>query len=301
MHKGQLSYLPPIIKLIFLFAIVLLFGILSALFMSLVAEPVFGVDMRSLNDMTSNIGFMQAYQILQSISLFVLPSLLAFYLFYNSFSQSISGKNSLSAQSTIITVFLIFAAQAFIAYSGWLNHQLRLPESLKELVVWMTEKEQELAELTTLLIRSDNWWQILITVFMMSILPALGEEFLFRGLLQRELSTWFNNKHIAIILTAILFSAVHMQFLTFLPRFLLGIMLGYLYVWSGSLWLAVIGHFTNNFMAIVAYMYLSSNGSDSPLNIPTENPFGLMTILSFMAITGCLYAIKKTSNSVVVE
>jgi membrane protease YdiL (CAAX protease family) len=297
MKQGYLSNLPPIIKLIFLFATVLLLGMLSALFMSLIAQPLFGIDMSSLSDMTSNICFMQTYQALQSISLFVLPSLIAFYVFYHSFSLGISGEKDLSTQSIIITIFLVFVSQAFISYTGWLNHQLELPEQFSKVVQWMTQKEQEATELTTLLIRSDNWSQILITVFMMSILPAIGEEWLFRGLLQRELSSWIKNKHIAIILTAILFSAIHMQFLTFLPRFFLGIILGYLFAWSGNLWLAVIGHFTNNFMAIIAYMYISTKDGDSPLDIPTDNPLGIITVLSLLAIVGCLYVIKKNALS----
>ncbi|MCG8580166.1 MAG: CPBP family intramembrane metalloprotease [Bacteroidales bacterium] len=293
MRQGYLSQLPPAIKLIFVLTGVLLFGMLSAVFMSLIAQPLFDVDMTSYADMKSDIAFMQSYQILQSISLFIIPSLIAFYLFYRSFSIGISGKKSLTASSTLIAVFLIFVSQAFITYSGWLNHQLQLPEFLDEAVSWMNEKEQEASELTSLLISSSNWLQILITVFMMSILPAIGEEWLFRGLIQRELSVWLKNKHIAIFLTAIIFSAVHMQFLSFLPRFFLGIILGYLFVLSGNLWLAVIGHFTNNFMAIVAYMYWSAKDEGSPLDAPLENPFGALTILSLAAIIGCLLFIKK--------
>lgn len=297
MQQGYLSQIPPIIKLVFVLTAVLLFGMLSTVFMSLIGEPLFGVDMTSYADMKSNIAFMQTYQILQSISLFIIPSLIAFYLFYRSFSRGINGEKSLSASSTIIAVFLIFVSQAFISYSGWLNHQIRLPEYFNELIGWMTQKEQEATELTTLLISNKSWIQVMITIFMMSVLPAIGEEWLFRGLIQRELGSWLKNKHIAILLTAIIFSAVHMQFLTFLPRFFLGIILGYLYTWSGNLWLAVIGHFTNNFMAVVAYMYLSAKNGESPLDIPIENPFGIVTILSFIAIIGCLYLVKRDSTT----
>ncbi|WP_430813902.1 lysostaphin resistance A-like protein [Carboxylicivirga sp. RSCT41] len=293
MRQGYLSHLPPIIKLIFVLTTVVLLGMLSAVFMTLIAEPLFGVDMSSYTDMKSNIAFMQCYQILQSISLFIIPSLLAFFLFYPSFTFGVRGEKNLSALITVIAVFLVFVSQSFISYSGWLNHQIQLPESLAEVINWMTQKEQEATELTTLLIRNNSWTQILITVLMMSILPAIGEEWLFRGLIQRELDNWLKNKHIAIILTAIIFSAVHMQFLTFLPRFFLGIILGYLFVFSGNLWVAVIGHFTNNFMAIVAYWYMSAKEGESPLDIPLENPFGVLTILSFVAIFWCLILIKR--------
>ncbi|MBK3518673.1 CPBP family intramembrane glutamic endopeptidase [Carboxylicivirga marina] len=295
MNQGSLSNLTPIAKLVVLFTSILFCVSISTLVMSLIAKPIFDVDMTSMEELQSNITFMQSFQIIQSISLFIIPSLLAFYFFFKNFNIGIKGEGTISIQTAIITISLIFIAQAFITYSGWLNHQLQFPESMQYIMDWMSKKENETAELTKTLIRSDNWFQIFITVLMMSILPAIGEEWLFRGLLQRYLGDWINNKHIAIFLTAIIFSAVHMQFLTFLPRFLLGIILGYIFIFSGNLWLAIIAHFTNNFMAIIAYIVMSNNEEHSPLDIPSENPFGFGVVISLLVIIGGLYAIKHIS------
>lgn len=295
MQQGQLAHLQPLYKLIILFSAVIISGSLSTMMMGVIAEPVFNVDVHSIESMMENVAFMQAYQIIQSISLFVTPSLLAFYLFFRSFRHGINGKAKISGAFIAITVAVIFFGQFFIIYTGWLNHQLQLPESMQNIYNWMVDKEAEAGDLTTIMLQYDNWFQITITILLLSVLPAIGEEWLFRGLLQHELNNIFNNKHIAILITAILFSAIHMQFLTFLPRFFLGIILGYLFVLSGNLWLSVIAHFINNFMAVVVYMFLN-NDDTSPLDMSTENPFGVGVILSGLVIIAGLYLINVLST-----
>ncbi|MFA5196683.1 MAG: CPBP family intramembrane glutamic endopeptidase, partial [Bacteroidales bacterium] len=98
-----------------------------------------------------------------------------------------------------------------------------------------------------------------INILMIAVLPAIGEEFFFRGVLQRLLGEWFKNVHVAVIVTAVIFSAFHLQFYGFLPRFLLGMFLGYIFYWSGSLWVPIIVHFINNGLAVVV-AWLSARG-----------------------------------------
>src|SRR5207344_1198984 len=90
-----------------------------------------------------------------------------------------------------------------------------------------------------------------INLFIIAFLPALGEELFFRGMMQKLFSQLTKNNHLAIIITSIIFSAIHLQFYGFLPRMVLGIFLGYLLVWSGSLWLPILAHFVNNASAVL--------------------------------------------------
>jgi len=295
MRQGQLAQQPPLFKLIILFSAIILSGGITTLLMGAIAQPLFNVDLSTVDAMMDNIAFMQTYQIVQSISLFVIPSLLAFFLFFKSFKIGINGTNHTNAVVIVITLGIIFFGQFFITYSAWLNHQIQLPDSMQNIYKWLVAKEAEAGELTKYMLRSDNWGQITVTLLMMSILPALGEEWLFRGVLQRKLIQIFSNKHIAIAVTAIIFSAIHMQFLTFLPRFFLGIMLGYLFVYSGNLWTAVIAHFANNFMAIMAYMFVNKDDL-SAIDVPTENPFGFGVIISAFVIVAGLYFIKTLNT-----
>ena len=96
----------------------------------------------------------------------------------------------------------------------------------------------------------------------MAILPAIGEELLFRGVFQRLLTEWTRNIHWGIILAALLFSFFHFEFYGFLPRFLLGVFFGYLFVWTSSIWVPILAHFTNNFI-IVVYSFYQATGNRS--------------------------------------
>ena len=129
--------------------------------------------------------------------------------------------------------------------------------------------------------------EFLVALTVAAIAPAVGEELLFRGLLQPQLQKLTNNPHWGIWLCAILFSAIHLQFVGFLPRMLLGALLGYLLWWSGSLWLPILIHFLFNGIQILgAYLYPEA----MKIAVDTteiEMPSIWLTIISFLA-TGYL-------------
>ena len=127
----------------------------------------------------------------------------------------------------------------------------------------------------------------------MALLPALGEEFIFRGILQRLLKDWLKNIHVAIFITGFLFGAMHMQFYGLLPRMILGVIFGYLFYWSGSIWVPVFAHFINNSGAIVV-SWLSNIGLISQ----KYQDFGstgnmVFIILSFLMTVSCLFMVYR--------
>src|SRR5690606_9694418 len=106
-----------------------------------------------------------------------------------------------------------------------------------------------------------------INLLMIAIIPAIGEELLFRGGIQNIFYKWFKNPHIAIWAAAILFSAIHVQFYGFIPRMLLWALFGYLLVWGKSIWYPIIGHFINNGSAVVtAFIYQQQGKSIDELD-----------------------------------
>jgi membrane protease YdiL (CAAX protease family) len=151
--------------------------------------------------------------------------------------------------------------------------------------------EEEAAKLTETFLKMPTIGSFLFNIFMIALLPAIGEEFMFRGLLQRLLKEWLGNIHLAIFISAFLFSALHMQFYGFFPRMLLGIMFGYLFYWSGSLWVPICAHFINNGSAVIfSYLgqcgFLSGNYEDFGA---TENVFlilvsGLIILVLFFFV-----------------
>jgi hypothetical protein len=134
-----------------------------------------------------------------------------------------------------------------------INQNLSFPESLKSIEQWMSQKEENANQIMVEFLKADNISALLLNLFMIAVLPAVGEELLFRGVLQRLIGKWLKNKHVGIFLAAVLFSAMHLQFYGFLPRLALGILFGYLFLWSGTLWLPIMAHFINNATAVIAF------------------------------------------------
>ena len=122
------------------------------------------------------------------------------------------------------------------------------------------EKEAEALKITEAFLNVKTVAGFWLNVLMIAVIPAVGEELLFRGVLQRLFSEWFKNIHYGIILSAILFSAMHMQFYGFFPRMLMGVLFGYLFYWSSNIWIPILAHFTNNMLAVIVSFFIS-NGS----------------------------------------
>jgi len=146
---------------------------------------------------------------------------------------------------------------------------------------------------------------LIYNLLLMALLPALSEETLFRGTLQQmmykgtsSISTSNNSpntkQHVAVWVSAILFSAIHFQFYGFVPRMLLGVLFGYLLLWSGSLWLPILAHFTNNAMAVILYniYYMQGKNVDEIDALGTGDTLWL-GILSIILTALGVYLIRK--------
>ena len=210
-------------------------------------------------------------QTAQSIATFVLPPILCALLWYKGQWKEWLHLNSLSAKwSFCVAVLLMIVALPGLNLLSHLNQQVSLPESMAVLEAKLRAMEDAAMAVTEQFVRTDNAGQFIATLFVVAILPAFGEELTFRSLLinffkgnNSTLYTLNSKLRIAIWVSAILFSAVHMQFFGFVPRMLLGALFGYMLVWSGSLWLPIVMHLTNNALAVIVYNVMYWNGLDS--------------------------------------
>ncbi len=197
----------------------------------------------------------------QHLGLFVVPSIIFGFLVSTRWAHYI-GFRSIDPKVLIWPVLIMVAALPVINMTAWLNEQMSLPESLRGLELVLEQMEESAAELTAAITATDSIWLLVINIIIIAVLPAFGEEMLFRGLLQPMFGRWTGNVHAGIWISALFFSAMHLQFYGFIPRLLMGALFGYFYVWSGSLWAPIIAHFTNNLIAVIG-LYLLSNGAVS--------------------------------------
>jgi hypothetical protein len=173
------------------------------------------------------------------------------------------------------------------------NDMMKLPDFLNGLEAWMKTMEEEAEKLTRAFMQMPTPGAFLFNMFMIALLPAIGEEFMFRGLIQRLFKEWLGNIHVAIFLSALLFSAMHMQFYGFLPRMVLGIVFGYLFYWSGSIWIPVFAHFIQNGL-VVMVTYLGENGIiyGDYENFGTSNNVYIL-LMSALFVSALLYLLYR--------
>jgi len=188
----------------------------------------------------------------------------------------------------LIVISFMFVNAFFIEW----NLNVELPGVLSGLEDLMRMFEENAKKLTEQLLQFDNMSQFILALVVIAIIPAIGEELLFRGILQNLLVNVSRNIHIAIWVSAFLFSAIHLQFFGFIPRMLLGALFGYLYFWSGNLLYPMVAHFINNgFTLLMIYLYRSDITN---FDIENTESVPITTVLIFGVITtALLYYFKK--------
>jgi len=153
---------------------------------------------------------------------------------------------------------------------------------------WAKAKEAELKLITEHIIDFKSTGQFILAFVVIALFAAIGEELLFRGLLQNLLAKLTGNVHVAIWISAILFSAIHLQFFGFFPRMLIGAMFGYLYYWSGRLSVAMFAHFFHNGLSIVAAYAVSMELTTLPVSPEQMDKAAPWSMVLLFALIGTL-------------
>jgi len=285
-----LNRFSPIQQLLILIVLVLSSWIFFSLLGTFLGILIFDINtFKNPNDVLNNVSFLKFFQIIQSVSIFILPP----FLFAKLISSQPDNWLRINTKTPVVILFvsilITLSAQPFISLTGVLNNQLNLPSFMDGIENWMRSKESAAMDITIKFLSSNSLAETFLNVIIIAILPAIGEEFLFRGVLQKLFTKILKNPHFAIWITAIIFSAIHIQFFGFFPRMLLGLLFGYLVFYYRSIWLAVIAHFTNNLLAFLLFHFSDSSEKLSVLNPGNDYP---NLIYLFGSITVCLILLR---------
>lgn len=299
MYKPEslLANKSPFLKLLVLIMMVLISMLFTFLIGILVGLPFFGMDILDLLSEASNmdnpgeIALMKYFQVVSQIGMFIIPSIVFAMLVSRQVGEYLKLDKFPASLSLIAGLILIFTILPGINWLAEINQEMTLPDWLSGVESWMRESEESAARLTDAFLKTETLSGLLLNLFMVAFLAAIGEELLFRGILLRILNNWFKNYHLAIWLTAILFSMMHLQFFGFLPRLALGALFGYLLVWSGSLWLPIVAHFVNNAAAVLVYYFYNKEMIDTTVeNFGTLNDT-MLFVLSILVSSGLLFMV----------
>ena len=271
---------------IFLYLVILLFSTL----IGIVLAAIF---------FTSDTGI-KIGQGINSIFMFIVPPIVYYYITCKEHRMQELGFRSLTPPwwLILIGVALMFVCIPVTTQLTTWNENLSFGKNLTWLEDWIKSLEETAKAATEKMLNVDTIGGLLLNMVVVALIPAVGEEMTFRGVLQQSLTRKMN-PHVAIILSAAIFSFIHFQFYGFLPRMFLGVLLGYMFYVSGSLWTSIAMHFVNNGSAVLLY-YLNNKGV---INVDVDH-FGAMslsvTALSAVAVVGIIvwsWRKKETEGS----
>ena len=245
-------------------------------------------------------------QFFQSAAMFLLPPLCMAYLWSKQPLEwlKVKGEKELKGERVWAVVLMLVALPA-INLLAHINEQMALPAFLEPLEAWMKTQEETAKNLTDQFMHVTTFGGLIINILLMAVLPAISEELTFRGVLmnlfkvkgERLKVKGESVPHLAIWCSAILFSAIHLQFYGFVPRMLMGALFGYMLVWTGSLWTPILMHFTNNAMAVILYFVSLRAGWDIEMMdaIGTNDTLWLGVVSMVITIVG-IYAFRRSTT-----
>jgi len=253
---------------------------------NLLATIFFG-DLVSSVDL-GNINQMKIMQIISQLFIFGFPVLLFSYLKTRNWFKYPLFNAPKSIVLLLLSLLVLAVSFPFIGSINLWNQSIEFPEALKGIETLLRAMEDQAMEMTEAFMKMDNIGDLLINIVMIGFLAGLGEELLFRGTIQNFLSEWTRNPHVAIFISAFIFSLIHLQFYGFFPRMLLGILFGYLYYWGGTIWIPVIAHALFNGLQVVGFYFagdMESFNMDAmeplPIWITLASLIGLIFVMWF--------------------
>jgi len=244
----------------------------------------------------NNTNDMKILAAVQQIFVFIIPALLASFL-YSGNTKNYLFFNTRPFSMFLLVLLIMIIAIPIINYLGLINSKLNLPAGLSGLEQKLKALEESAEKLTLSLLNVNTFQAYLLNILIIAALPAIGEELIFRGVILNLFKEWFKNIHVAVFVSAFIFSFIHFQFYGFLPRLMLGVLFGYLLVWSGSIWLPIMAHFINNAFAVSFYYFGNTKDAIQKVeSFGTDRSTILYLVFSVFILGILLYAYYKTGK-----
>ncbi|MGL4632464.1 MAG: lysostaphin resistance A-like protein [Leadbetterella sp.] len=292
----------PGAKLLVSLGIVLIMFVFSSLIGLILLAAILGVSLGEMSSLNAILeaspnrwGIMIATQGLNSFLLFI-GSAFIFLMFIEKKTFSYFNIHSLSNPKWMGVAFVIQLVS--LPFNGSLqawNKGLRLPAFMADIEKALKSMETQLEAQVELMLNFDSFWQLIPTFLVIAVIAGIGEELIFRGIIQRKLLAIFGNHHAAIWVAAIIFSAIHFQFYGFFPRVFLGAMFGYFYYWSGNIWVPIACHIFNNGLALFIFYGVRQKAVSQEFETMENVPI-IGAIASLVLTVGLMYVFQKNRN-----
>lgn len=300
--KSKIASAHPLLQLFLLIGLslagVLVFTVLGLILcMVFIGQDALSLMMQADFSNPDYIAMMKLLQVMSHLGMFIVPALVMSKLISGSFSDYFQPKKLPTIAAWGFSFLLIYLLQPFIGFLAEWNASMSLPTGLSEMEAWMKSMEDSAAIATMAFMADSTGVGLVVNLLVMAIIPAIGEELVFRGIVQQALQRWFKSALWAIVVSSVVFSLFHMQFYGFIPRVVLGLLLGFVFYKSGNIWLASFVHFLNNGTVVLAY-WLSKNNliAATPENIEESHfPIYVVAVTTILSLL-TLYLFNRFMN-----
>lgn len=291
---GYLKTYSSRLQLVIFFSLFLTFYLLiTILFLDVFLPMITGLTLnQAINGNYHDPQILNALKLIQlssTVTAFLIPALLFTYLLSERPFRYVGITDKLNGWGIVLTILIMICCTPLVGILGDWNANLHLSQGLDKAI---RTYEDEGEAVTTAILKMPSFGSFLYSLVIIAVLPAIAEELFFRGLLQRILVKATHSMWFGIILTAAIFSALHFEFLGFLPRMALGIIIGAIYAYSGNLWLAILAHFFNNgIQVILVYLYQLKW---IKIDVTKDTPTPWLAALASLVIVGALIWIFRS-------
>ena len=292
----------PFFKLLLFAFILLSFLLFSYLLGMLIAIPFYGTSFitgaKNIGDLSdpSNVSLLKFLQMCSQTGM--VTAVLLFSFFVNRNISSYLNINKFPRFFSILLIIsILLVSVPLINKLSELNSQIKFGVYFKNIESSLKSYEEKNNVLLEVFLKADSFKMLLFNIFMIGLFTAIIEEFVFRGVILKIFHEWTKNKHLAVIISAFIFASLHLQFYKIIPIFLLGTLLGYIYIWTKCLWAPIFLHFINNTISVV-YSYYHNKGmiGDEIEKIGVNQQDNLLVLISFISVASLIIVLYFYEN-----
>ena len=234
----------------------------------------------------------QTVQVVSSIFTLLIPVVCYAFICYRNGWAFLGFKEKLNPKHLLIILLLFMCSFPLMAALEEINKIIPLPVATRARFDTMEKKynEQVLA-----MIQLKTWGQYIVSLFVIALVPALSEELIFRGGLQNMLTKWLRLPWVSILITSLIFSAIHLSWYGFFVRFTLGALLGVIFHYTKNIWLNILLHFINNAVVVTSLFFMGKRGEKMDMTTQAHLPIWVGGIALILVITLVKWLIETSS------
>ena len=240
------------------------------------------------------VNVIRVVQLVSTFFIFFVPAIITASILNRKPFRFLGYNDWFDAKTAGITLLVMLVSLPLVGALTELNKMIPVPASMETLFRQMEDAYEKQVKIMS---KMDGFGDYFLSIIVMALGPAIFEETFFRGGLQNILHKWTGRKWMPLIITSVVFSAIHFSYYGFIPRMALGIILGLLYLRSGSLWMSILAHFINNAFVVTVIFYLTSQGRPIEDAMEDTDPLWVGAV-ALVAIVCLFMYYKKFSEDV---